>query len=268
MKTVGIIGTGNMGAALADAVCRSVGSEFVYVSDANKEKAEAFAKAHACHTAENEYIAENCDTVIFAVKPQGLKDLMLSLAPTVKKRSTPMSCVSIAVGISTENLALWLGDDTLPIFRVMPNTPALVGEGMLLYSCNSAVTKENEKDFCEIFKNSGKLSRIPEGQMDAAGALSGCGPAYIALVAEGLADGAVQCGVPRDKAILFAWQTILGTAVLALETGMHPGALKDMVCSPGGTTICGVAALEENNVRAAMISAVRAAYQRSMELGK
>ncbi len=267
MKTVGFIGTGNMGAALAAAVCRSVGAENVYVSDVNKAKAEEFAKSHSCHAAENEYIAENCDTVIFAVKPQGMCELIMSLAPIIENRKTELCCVSIAVGISILSLERWLENDMIPIFRVMPNTPALVGEGMLLYSCNSAVTEENEKEFCGIFKNSGKLSRLPENQMDAAGALSGCGPAYIALVAEGLADGAVKCGVPRDKAILYAWQTILGTAVLALETGMHPGALKDMVCSPGGTTICGVAALEENNVRAAMISAVRAAYMRSLELG-
>ena len=104
--------------------------------------------------------------------------------------------------------------------------------------------------------------------MDAAGALSGCGPAYVALVAEGLADGAVQCGVPRDKAMLYAWQTLLGTASLALETGMHPGELKDMVCSPGGTTICGVAVLEDKGVRSAMMSAVRAAYEKSLAMGK
>ena len=268
MKTVGIIGTGNMGSALADAICRAVGAGYVYVSDAQKEKAEKFASEHLCHAAENEYIAGNCDAVVFAVKPQGLKALLASLSTVIKNRRNPVCCVSIAVGISTENLAAWLGDDSLPIFRVMPNTPALVGEGMLLYSCNSCVTEEIEDEFCKIFCNSGKLSRLPEGQMDAAGALSGCGPAYVALVAEGLADGAVQCGVPRDKAMLYAWQTLLGTASLALETGMHPGELKDMVCSPGGTTICGVAVLEDKGVRPAMMSAVRAAYEKSLAMGK
>ena len=265
-NTFGFIGTGNMGSALADAICRAVGAGYVYVSDAQKEKAEKFASEHLCHAAENEYIAGNCDAVVFAVKPQGLKALLASLSTVIKNRRNPVCCVSIAVGISTENLAAWLGDDSLPIFRVMPNTPALVGEGMLLYSCNSCVTEEIEDEFCKIFCNSGKLSRLPEGQMDAAGALSGCGPAYVALVAEGLADGAVQCGVPRDKAMLYAWQTLLGTASLALETGMHPGELKDMVCSPAGTTIEAVKVLEEKGFRGAVMDAMEACIERNKQL--
>ena len=148
----------------------------------------------------------------------------------------------------------------------MPNTPVLVEKGMILY-CTSNVNKQDETAFCAAFAKAGVLDKIPEEKMDAASALSGCGPAYVYAFAEALADGAVECGVPRDKAALYTAQTLLGAAEMLLTYG-HPGDLKDAVCSPGGTTIAGIHALEKAGMRNAAMDAVAAAYKRTLELKK
>jgi pyrroline-5-carboxylate reductase len=148
----------------------------------------------------------------------------------------------------------------------MPNTPVSVGEGMVLYTCNDAVTEEEKASFLDALGGAGRLDEIPEDKIDAASALSGCGPAFVYLFAEALADGAVACGVPRAKAQLYAEKTILGTAAYLIETGMHPATLKDAVCSPGGTTIQGVRALEEGGFRGTVMDAVIAAYEKNADL--
>jgi pyrroline-5-carboxylate reductase len=172
----------------------------------------------------------------------------------------------MAAGLCIEYFEKTLGI-TRPIIRIMPNTPCSVGEGMILYSCNSKVTSDIEEEFLNILSCSGKLDKIPEGLIDAASAVSGCGPAFASIFAEALADAAVACGVPRDKALLYSAQMLKGTAELILS-GEHPAVLKDKVCSPGGTTIAGVRALEERGMRAAAINAVSEAYQRTLELKK
>ena len=153
-----------------------------------------------------------------------------------------------------------------PIIRIMPNTPVAVGEGMILYDANEWVTSEMLDAFSHALSKAGRLDRLPEGSIDAASALSGCGPAFVYLFSESLADGAVECGLSREKANLYAAQTLYGAAKLLLESGKHPGELKDAVCSPGGTTIAGVHALEEGSFRAATMSAVNAAYQKTLKL--
>ena len=153
-----------------------------------------------------------------------------------------------------------------PIIRMMPNTPVALGDGMIQY-CSDDVEPEKMAEWLAAMAPAGRLDAVPEGMMDAASAVSGCGPAYAYMFVEALADGAVKCGVPRAKAMRYAAQMLLGSASLLLETGEHPGALKDAVCSPGGSTIAGVAALEDRGFRGAAIAAVEAAYRRTKELG-
>jgi len=155
-----------------------------------------------------------------------------------------------------------------PIIRIMPNTPVSVGEGMILYDHTDNVPAEAVKVFCEMMRFAGRLDPLPEKLIDAGSAVSGCGPAFACLFLEALADGGVACGLPRDKAMEYATQMLLGTAKLALESGRHPGELKDAVCSPGGSTIAGVRALEQGSFRAAAMNAVEAAFVRTKELGK
>ncbi len=175
--------------------------------------------------------------------------------------------VSMLAGVDMQRLSDALQIE-LPIIRIMPNTPVAVGKGMILYDRNGAATDEQTAGFLNGLSQAGCLDRIPERLIDAAGSLSGCGPAFVYLFAEALADGAVECGVPREKAMLYAAQTLLGSAAMLLESGKHPGELKDAVCSPGGTTIAGVHALERGGLRAAAMDAVLEAYLKTLKLMK
>jgi pyrroline-5-carboxylate reductase len=148
----------------------------------------------------------------------------------------------------------------------MPNTPVSVGEGMILYATGETVTKAEEAELLDALAGAGRLSPLPEYLIDAGSAVSGCGPAFVDLFIEALADGGVACGLPRKQAVEFAAQMVAGSARLVLESGQHPGALKDAVCSPGGTTIQGVRALENAGFRGAVIEAVIAAYEKNQDL--
>jgi pyrroline-5-carboxylate reductase len=150
----------------------------------------------------------------------------------------------------------------------MPNTPVAVGQGMILYTATADVSSEQMKAFLTMLSAAGRLCAIDEARIDAASAVSGCGPAFVYLFIEALADGGVECGLPRAQALELAAQTALGAAQMVLATGRHPGDLKDAVCSPGGTTIAGVHALEDGAFRATAMGAVNAAYQRTLELKK
>ena len=161
-----------------------------------------------------------------------------------------------------EKISEMAGGD-YPIIRIMPNTPAAVGEGMILYTANELVTEDDLAQFTEAMKCAGRLDRLDEKLIDAGCAISGCGPAFMYLMIEALADGGVLCGLPRAKAMEYAAQTMAGAAKMVLETGKHPGELKDMVCSPGGTTIEGLAALEECGFRGAIIKACDANFQKN-----
>ena len=170
----------------------------------------------------------------------------------------------MAAGTSIEKITACAGGN-YPTVRIMPNLPASVGEGMILWAKND-VPEEDEAYFLKAFDRAGTLDAIPEGMMDAAAALSGCGPAFVSLFVEALADGAVACGVPRAKAQLYAEKTLYGTAAYLLQTGMHPAVLKDAVCSPGGTTIAGVEALENGGFRAAVSASVISAFEKTKKL--
>jgi pyrroline-5-carboxylate reductase len=268
---IGMIGCGNMGGALARAIAENLGTEdALLLADFLPEKAGALAKELSAEVADNPTIAMFCDYIFLAVKPQMMADMLADIAPVLAERTAakkPFVLVSMAAGLSMEKITTMV-QGNYPVIRIMPNTPAQVCEGMILYTVNELVRPDCVKTFIEMMTFAGKLDFLPEHLMDAGSAVSGCGPAFVCLFLEALADGGVACGLPRDKALKYAAQTLKGTAELVMKTGQHPGALKDAVCSPAGTTIAGVQALEESAFRAAAMKAVVAAYKRTMELGK
>lgn len=266
MYEFGFIGTGNMGGALASAVCAGAGPERLILANRSPEKAERLADELGCAAGSNEQVAEEAKFIFLGVKPQMLAGLMEGLGAILAKRDKPYVLVSMAAGISMERIAAMAGQDC-PVVRLMPNTPAAVGQGVILYDCNAFVVEEDRARLAEVLAPAGLVERIEERLIDAASAVSGCGPAFCDLFLEALADGAVACGLPRAAALRCAAQMVLGSARLALESGLHPGALKDAVCSPGGSTIQGVRALERNGFRGAVMEAVIAAFERTLELG-
>ena len=262
--TVGFIGTGNMGGALARAAAKTDCE--VFLSDKAADKAESLAKELGVKSVTMAEAAL-CDYVFLGVKPQMLAGLLKDLAPVLALRKTPNILVSMAAGVAMADIRALLGMEC-PIIRIMPNTPVAVGSGVILYDTTENVPQDAVAGFVSILSQAGLLNRLPESLIDAGSALSGCGPAFAAMFMEALADGAVACGLPRDKAMTYAAQTMLGTAKLLLATGQHPGQLKDAVCSPGGSTIAGVQQLERGAFRAAVMEAVTSAYDRTRELGK
>lgn len=263
-KTIGFIGCGNMGAALARAVAKSVPGENILLADLDAAKCSALAAELGAKASTAEEIASDAYAIVLGVKPQALEKTLAPLKDIFAKREDAFFFISMAAGTPIERIALFAGA-SYPTVRIMPNLPAAIGEGMILYTVKNTCPT-CEQFFLSAFAEAGTLDEIPEGMMDAAAALSGCGPAFVALFAEALADGAVACGVPREKAQLYAEKTILGTASYLLKSGMHPAVLKDAVCSPGGTTIAGVEALENGGFRAATASAVTAAFEKTKKL--
>ena len=264
---IGFIGCGNMGSALARAAIKSVGAESIFVYDVDSEKLKAFEDETDINASDIDYIVLNCDYIFLGVKPQMLNGLFGKIAPILEERLTDFVLVSMAAGVSLSSLGAMAQTDC-PIIRIMPNMPVSVGEGMILYTANDFVSREELSGFLRLMKYSGSLDAIEETKIDTASAVSGCGPAFAFMFCEALADGAVACGLPRDKAIAYAAQTLLGSAQQLLESGEHPGKLKDAVCSPAGSTIEGVNALENGGFRASVMDAVRSSYERTKELGK
>ena len=261
---LGFIGCGNMGGALVRAAVKTVNGKDVAVCDADKKKMQALASDCGAWAVNIQEVAAACKFVVVGVKPQNIRDTLGEIADILKSRKDVI-IVSMAAGVSIAAIRSFIGAE-LPVVRIMPNTPALLGEGMILYTL-SGVNVITENEFLSYFAAAGKFDKIAEDKMDAASALSGCGPAFVYAFAEALADGAVECGVPRDKANLYAAQTLKGAAEMLLTFG-HPADLKDAVCSPGGTTIAGMHALEKAGFRGAVMDAVNAAYEKTLQLKK
>lgn len=262
--TAGFVGAGNMGGALAQAVCKKAGGENVIISCKTVEEADAVSKRLGCKNGTAEDVVKSSEFVFLAVKPQMISDVAAELKDAFSKNSGCI-IVSMLAGVTTDTLKEYFGDRK--IIRIMPNTPATVGEGMMLVAGNSNVTESDIEKFRDIMSMSGQLDEIPESLIDAATAVSGCGPAFVYMFIEALADGGVKCGLSREKAIKYAAQTLLGSAKMVLETGRHPEELKDAVCSPGGSTIAGVHSLEKGAFRNAAIDAVEASYKKTQKLG-
>jgi len=266
-KRVGFVGGGNMGEALIRGLVESnlVPSDAIAVTDVRAERTRQLAEQYGVRPVTgNVALATASDVVILAVKPQIMASVLREVLPALTRR--PL-LISLAAGVSTATIQSVLGKYQR-LIRVMPNTPALVLEGVTAIAKTPGLEVEDLETAQEIFAAVGKVVVLDEEQLDAVTGLSGSGPAYVAIVIESLADGGVKMGLDRTTAMTLATQTVLGAATLLAETGLHPGALKDMVASPGGTTIAGIAALEEGGIRTTFIRAVERATLRSRELGR
>ena len=267
MCKYGFIGAGNMGGALISALIKNVEGEQVYVSDVNEKKLDDVCSNLGVKKSDNKTIAEVAKYIFLAVKPQFMAQVLSDIADELKSRKDDFVLVTIAAGLTTEKIRNFAKGE-YKVIRIMPNTPCLLGVGMLLYTATKDVTSDELETFLADMKCAGVWDEIPENLIDAASAVSGCGPAFVYMFIEALADGGVKCGLPREKALKYAAQTLKGAAVMVEQTGKHPELLKDEVCSPGGSTIEGVAALEKGKLRATTIDAVTKAYKRTVELGK
>ncbi len=265
--TLGVIGGGVMGEALLSRLLdQSVFSkDAILVSDPSEDRRQFLRDTYGVKVVEhNGVVAQQANLLLLAIKPQILPAVMAQLKDTIA--TVRPLLLSILAGVTLQQL----GESFVgwPIIRAMPNTPATVGAGITALAPGPGVTQEQLDHARQIFASVGDVVEVPEYLMDAVTALSGSGPGYIALVVEALADGGVAAGLPRATAMQLAIQTVKGTAELLQQSGLHPGALKDRVTSPGGTTIAGVAQLEASGLRSALIEAVRVACDRAKELGK
>ena len=256
-----------MGGALARAVRKAMPEATLYLADHSQEKAAELATEIGGEVLDNETATKRADCIFLGVKPQMLGDLAAEIGEVVRLRAGEVTLVSMAAGVGIGQINRLFGAD-LPVIRIMPNTPVAVGAGTVLWCANEKVTEAREEEFRKMMSGAGMLSELPENLIDAGCALSGCGPAFVCLFLEAMADGAVACGLPRKQATEYAAQTLIGTARLVLETDRHPGEVKDAVCSPAGSTIAGVRALENGAFRADVMNAVIAAYEKTCRQGK
>lgn len=272
--TAAFIGTGNMGGALIQAACRALDPTQVIITNRTMAKAEQLAETlGCCIAASNGEAIEAGEYIFLGVKPQMMGDLLEEIAPTLKTclaRGEKKILITMAAGLKIAYFQKKLADcgENVKIIRIMPNMPVSIGQGLVAVSVGEGVSSEEAAGLLEILSKAGMSAQIGENQMDQFCVVGGCAPAFVYMFIEALADGAVRSGLPRVQAQAWAAQTVLGSAAMVLETGDHPGALKDAVCSPAGSTIAGVAALEEHGFRSAVIEAFGAAYARNVEIGK
>lgn len=264
-QTIGFIGAGAMGGALIAGLIKSglISPGNIFAYDICRERLENLKKEYGIQTVHNgQSVLNEAGVIILAVKPQNLPEAIqgLNFKPS-------HLIISVAAGISLKQLMDWLGPG-LAIIRAVPNTPALVGEGITVLAANPAVNPEQKELALAIFGSVGRALLLPEEHLNAVTGLSGSGPAYAYLIIEALADGGVWCGLPRDVALELAAQTLLGAAKMVLLTGEHPAVLKDRVASPGGTTIAGLEVLERRAVRGAFMEAVKVGAERARALSE
>ncbi len=266
MAKIGFIGMGNMGYAMLKGALGVFGKDELVFTDVNSDRMKSVSEATGVKYVEsNAELANSAKFIVLAVKPQFYAPVIKNIENIVKKDNV---VISIAPGISVNSLKESLGFDTR-IVRAMPNTPALLGEGMTGICYDQTALNFEEKDvIAKLFSSFGKYKLVDERLMSAVTCVSGSSPAYVYMFIEALADGAVKHGMPRDAAYEMAAQTVVGAAKMVLETNEHPGKLKDQVCSPGGTTIAGVAALEEYGFRNSIIKAVDACYDVAEGFGR
>ena len=265
--TIGFLGAGKMATALARGFIRAglATAKQVMASDPSEAARASFAKeAGAKTTTSNLAVVQFADVLVLAVKPDQVSGVLADIRDHFTAKHL---LISIAAGVPLAKLQAGLGAGAR-LIRVMPNTPALVGASATAFALGKAARPSDGALAQRLFSAVGIAFQVKEALLDAVTGLSGSGPAYGYLFIEGLSDGGVAAGLPRDVATKLAAQTVLGSAKMVLETGMHPGALKDMVTSPGGTTIEGLHELEKGKLRGTLISAVRAAAEKSKKLGQ
>ena len=262
---IGFIGGGNMASAIIGGIIEKeiYTPKQIVVSGKDAASLENLHKKYGLETTEdNAWVMENADVVFLSVKPQVLPAVITEISPMVKENQL---FVSIAAGKTIAWIEQEFGKE-IRLVRVMPNTPALVGEGCAGLCANANVSEKEMELVKTIFDSCGTSYVVPEHLIDVVGAIAGSAPAYVFMFMEAMADAAVAAGMPRDMAYKMASQTVLGSGKLMLETGKHPGELKDMVCSPGGTTICGVKVLEEQGMRSAIMNALDSCIQKSKKI--
>lgn len=258
----GFLGCGNMGSAIARAVSNI--TQDIMITD-RSGKAKSVAQELNIIYSDAKTIAMECDRIFLAVKPQMMQTALAPVTEILRARKPVL--ITMAAGLEMQRFEEFLGA-RLPIIRIMPNTPVSIGKGMTVYCYNDLIEADILEDFISDMQYTGKMDEISESLIDAASALSGSGPAYMYMFLDALSDGAVSCGMPRKKAVEYAALTMLGAAEMVLQSGDHPCALKDAVCSPAGSTIEGVKKLEANGFRSAVIECVSAAYQKNKALNK
>lgn len=265
-RTVGFLGAGNMAGALVKGlvVSGALPPERIWASDVRDERLAELGKTHGIHTTkDNAALLAACDVVVLSVKPQVVDRVMPAIKEHLRKDAV---LISVAAGVSIAAMEARL-EPTARVVRTMPNTAAIALAGATAIARGSHASDADLAVASALFSAVGKVVVLDEALLDAVTGLSGSGPAYIMLIIEALADGGVKVGLHRETALLLAAQTVYGSAKLQLDTGIHPGALKDMVTSPGGTAIAGLHTLESGGLRRTLIDAVEAATRRSEELG-
>lgn len=263
MATIGFIGIGNMGGAIAAAAAKTHDPSDILVAAKHPERAAAFAAKYGMTASDNAAIARTCKYIVLGVKPQFMAEVLGALKPILEVR---IDCVlvTMAAGLTMQKIAGMVGGG-YPVIRIMPNTPARIGEGVIQYDYNDRCKPDDVEEFLGFLAHAGKIDHLKENLIDAGSAVAGSGPAFAAMFIEALADGGVACGLPRQTALEYAAQTLIGTAKLMMESGDHPGAMKDAVCSPGGSTIQGVRLLERGGFRSAVTEAVIATWEKNKE---
>ena len=268
-KKIGFIGGGNMAEAIIKGLVSSRDAKNIFVSEPSKSKCNLLQKEYKIKIAlDNHDLAKKCDVLIFAVKPQILKDVVAGVRSEV---TSDKLVLSVAAGVSIASIDGALcgrENKKFKVIRTMPNTPSLVQEGMTAIASGRHVSKEDRKIAHQVFEAVGQTVDVNEDQIDAVTGLSGSGPAYIFMIIEALSDAGVKMGLSRDVSNVLTIQTVLGAATLARDSEKHPGQLKDMVTSPAGTTIAGLHALEEGGLRNTVMNAVEMATLRARELGQ
>ncbi len=261
--TIGFIGCGNMGGALITATGKVLNGKEIAVCDHNIEKLKKFEslKVNIVNAIE---LAKNSNFVVLGVKPQAMENTILEIKNELKSNPN-LVVITMAAGLTINAINKYLGFDC-PIIRIMPNTPCLLGEGMIVYSTYN-LSIEREKEFLLLFSQAGILDKIEESKIDAASAISGCGPAFCYAFASALLEGGIECGLDEDKASLYAFQTILGASKMLLKFN-NPNDLIKAVCSPNGTTIEGIKFLKNNDFNKIAKGAVKSSYNRTLELKK
>lgn len=266
-KKIGFIGAGNMASTIIDGLVNNFEgiNNRIYVTNRSRNKVENLCQRLNTNLCEsNADLAKTCDLIFLAIKPDMYPQVLTEIAPYVEDHAI---IISLAAGITIDSIEDYF-KRPMKIIRIMPNVPVTVGEGMIALSANKRVASEETNLVIELLSSIGKVDQIEEYMIDSVTTISGCAPAFIAMFVEALADGSVLHGMPRNKAYIYAAQTLIGTGKMMLEKEMHPGVLKDLVSSPGGVTIEGVRALEKSNFRNILIEVVEACERKMKSMDK
>ena len=264
---VAFIGLGNMGASLAKAVAKEVATPDLLLVNRSPQKVEDFIKLYGGTASHLQQAFEEAEVIFLGVKPYQICPLLEEYQDVLSQRSD-LLLISMAAGLELEKMAGVVKNDRVGLIRIMPNTPVAIGQGVISLVRSQAVTDQQVAQVKELLAGAGALYEIEETLMDAATAVAGCGPAFVYQMIEAMADAGVSLGLPREQALQMAAQTFQGASQMLIETGEHPACLRDVVCSPGGSTIAGVNRLEQVGLRGDIIAGVEAAYKRTQEMGQ